>query len=159
MARASAFVLGLVCGIALGTAIVVSHAQDPDDSAEVAHAAEVAGVDPVDLKGAMLTTGIADPFVYLRRAGELENPPPAAPTPYNARVACIEARESGGANVPNARGSGAVGVMQYMPSTFFAHAAEMGHFDWSPWNPEQARAVAAHDLALGRRAQWTVGGC
>jgi hypothetical protein len=75
------------------------------------------------------------------------------------RVACIEARESGGANVPNRGGSGAGGVMQYMESTFRAHAIEMGHPDWSRWTPWQARLVAAHDLAMGRRRQWTVGGC
>lgn len=75
------------------------------------------------------------------------------------RVECIELKESGGANVANFHGSGAVGVLQYMPGTFFAHAAEMGHWDWSPWTPWQARLVAAHDLALGRRSQWTVGGC
>src|SRR5215471_12384922 len=77
----------------------------------------------------------------------------------NARVECIIAKESGGANVANRRGSGAVGILQFMPSTFAAHAREMGHPEWSPWSPAQARAVAAHDLALGRRAQWTVGGC
>jgi hypothetical protein len=75
------------------------------------------------------------------------------------RVDCIEMKESGGANVANFRGSGAVGVLQYMPRTFYAHAAEMLHWDWSPWVPWQARAVAAHDLALGRRRQWAVGGC
>jgi soluble lytic murein transglycosylase-like protein len=84
--------------------------------------------------------------------------PPVLPA-VSARVACLEAKESGGANVANRRGSGAVGVLQFMPSTFAAHAAEMGHPEYSPWNPAQARAVAAHDLALGRRAQWTVGGC
>jgi|SRR5262252_4408518 len=154
-------VFGLVVGV-VGGAAVGSHAADPDDSQQIAHAAELGGVDPTDLKGAMNTTGVSDPFVLLRQLGELENPPPAAasaPPPYNARVACIEAKESGGANVANRRGSGAVGVLQYLPSTFFAHAAEMGHSNWSPWNPDQARAVAAHDLALGRRAQWTVSGC
>lgn len=77
----------------------------------------------------------------------------------NARVECIIARESQGRNIANAHGSGAAGVAQYMPATFAAHAREMGHPEWSPWNPAQARAVAAHDLALGRRGQWTVSGC
>ena len=120
MARASAFVLGLVCGIALGTAIVVSHAQDPDDSAQVAHAAELAGVDPVDLKGAMLTTGIADPFVYLRRAGELENPPPLpppvpVPPPFGVWDRLAQC-ESGG-NWAAATGNGYFGGIQFdLPS-------------------------------------------
>ena len=69
---------------------------------------------------------------------------PSAPAQsVSARVACIEAKESRGLNVPNARGSGAGGVMQYMPSTFARGAREMGHPEWNLWNPEQARAVAA----------------
>jgi soluble lytic murein transglycosylase-like protein len=109
----------------------------------------------------------ADPWTYLRSNRELPSLPPsasnspAAPTSgvFSSRVECIIAKESGGANIANRRGSGAVGVAQYMPSTFAAHATEMGHPEWSPWSPDQARAVAAHDLALGRRAQWSVGGC
>lgn len=171
MARATAFVGGLVLGVVLGTAVMVTRA-DPA-SADVQAAAEQAGVQPSDLLAAMDTTGIGDPWRYLRGVGEL--PPLAAPLPSrlvrasspaapgsgaaNARVECIIAKESGGANVANRRGSGAVGILQFMPSTFAAHAREMGHPEWSPWSPAQARAVAAHDLALGRRAQWTVGGC
>jgi hypothetical protein len=75
------------------------------------------------------------------------------------RVACIEAKESGGANVWNRGGSGAGGVLQYFPSTFRRGALEMGHPEWSLWVPWQARLVAAHDLQMGRRRQWTVGGC
>ena len=166
MARATAFVGGLVLGVVLGTAVMVSHA-DPA-SADVQAAAEQANVQPSDLLAAMDSTGIANPFVYLRAVGELSPlavPPsrpassPTAPAVANSRVECIIAKESGGANVANSRGSGAVGVAQYLPSTFAAHAREMGHPEWSPWVPAQARAVAAHDLALGRRAQWTVGGC
>jgi hypothetical protein len=163
----------LVLGLVLGTAILVSHAQDPDPDPQpqILHAADLAGVDPVKLEGAMLSTGITNPLVYLRGVNELENPLPPLPLPppvpaspaipaaVSARVECIVAKESGGANVANRRGSGAVGVAQYMPSTFAAHAREMGHPEWSPWSPDQARMVAAHDLALGRRSQWAVGGC
>lgn len=120
-----------------------------------------AGVRVIDLLGAVNTTGLG-PRAYLVAVGELPRPMPS-PAPLNvallARVACIEGKESGGANVANARGSGAGGVLQYMEGTFRTHAAEMGHPEWSRWVPEQARVVAAHDLALGRRAQWTVGGC
>jgi hypothetical protein len=59
----------------------------------------------------------------------------------------------------NRSGSGAGGVMQYQPGTFARGARELGHPEWSLWVPWEARLVAAHDLALGRRAQWTVGGC
>lgn len=85
--------------------------------------------------------------------------PEDQPAVEDPRVSCIEMKESGGANVANQQGSGAVGVLQFLPTTFYAHAAEMGHFDWSPWEPWQARAVAAYDLSMGRRLQWTVSGC
>jgi hypothetical protein len=79
--------------------------------------------------------------------------------PVDPRVACIEAKESGGANVWNRGGSGAGGVLQYFPSTFRRGALEMGHPEWSLWVPWQARLVAAHDLQMGRRRQWVVSGC
>jgi hypothetical protein len=173
------FVAGALFGamvVLVGGAAAGLHAQDPGESpdpqAQILHAADVAGVDPTDLAGAVNSTGLS-PFVYLHAVGELDHPPllntlpppvvvsPPAPASgvLSARVECIIAKESGGANVANTRGSGAVGVAQYMPSTFAAHAREMGHTDWSPWVPWQAREVAAHDLALGRRSQWAVGGC
>jgi len=150
----------------LGAAMVLTsmttslaHA-DPESIPEgVLLAADKAGVDPVDLLAASNATGLT-PEHYLCVADGLLCPSaPPAPVVSNSRVACIEAKESGGANVANRRGSGAVGVLQYMPSTFAAHAREMGHPEYSPWVPWQAREVAAHDLALGRRSQWTVSGC
>jgi hypothetical protein len=163
MARfAVGVVFGVVVGVVAGAAMGL-HADDVQ--AEVLEAATAAHVDPVNLQGAVNSTG-ADPFDYLRGTGELpplpDKTPPAThalSTPPNARVQCLEQKESQGANVANRHGSGAVGILQYMPSTFAAHAAEMGHPEWSPWNVAQARAVAAHDLALGRRTQWTVAGC
>jgi hypothetical protein len=127
-------------------------------TAEVTEAAAQAGVDPVDLQGAVNTTGLG-PREYLLSVGELAPPLPTFEPAVMVRVACIEAKESGGANVPNRQGSGAGGVLQYMESTFRRSAAEMGHPEWSRWVPEHARLVAAHDLLRGRRAQWTVGGC
>lgn len=106
--------------------------------------------------GQTLTDGLST--IY-EDAEEFRPELPVFPAAVMARVACIESKESGGANVPNRQGSGAGGVMQYMAGTFAAHAAEMGHPEWSRWNPEQARLVAAHDLLLGRRRQWTVLGC
>lgn len=120
--------------------------------------AERAGVDVVDLAGAVNSTGLAA-LDYLHMTGELAPPAPSFPASVMARVACIENKESGGANVPNRQGSPAGGVMQYMESTFRRGAAELGHPEWSRWVPWQARLVAAHDLLKGRRAQWTVGGC
>lgn len=133
----------------------------PDEQTTIL--AQQVGVDPLELQGAVNATGAA-PVTYLLYEGliQLEPPPPPATqtvVAYNARVECIIVKESGGANIANRRGSGAVGVAQYMPSTFAAHAREMGHPEYSPWVPWQAREVAAHDLALGRRSQWTVSGC
>ena len=174
MARFAAGVLvGATMMLVFGAAIG-SHARDPET--DVQDAATAAQVDPVQLQGALnslKTAGLSqtDPYTYLRSTGELPDPgqktlpPPVAASPtapasgVSSRVTCIEGKESGGLNIPNARGSGAGGVLQYLPSTFAAHAAEMGHPEWSLWNPAQARAVAAHDLALGRRSQWTVTGC
>ena len=158
------FALGVMFGVVVGVVAGAAsglHADDVD--ASVLEAAAAAHVDPVALAGAVNSTQ-TDPWTYLRAVGELPAPVAASPAPpvpaaTGSRVACLEARESGGANVANRRGSGAVGVLQYMPSTFAAHAREMGHPEYSPWNPAQARAVAAHDLALGRRGQWTVAGC
>jgi hypothetical protein len=166
MARlAVGVVLGIVVTWVAGAALR-THAEDEDTAA----LADQAGVPVDDLAGALASQpGVSGPE-YLQFLG-LTTPTQGADlggavvggrgwqAPAGSRLACIEAKESGGANVANRGGSGAVGVMQYMPGTFRAHAAEMGHFDWSPWTPWQARAVAAHDLALGRRAQWSVGGC
>ena len=154
--------------------LVVSAAVDPPVEPEpstVAAAALEANVDERDLLGALLTIGEPNPRVYLYRAGELEPPPfvvtqPASSKPSSSappgvlsRVACIEAKESGGANVANRGGSGASGVLQYMETTFARGAREIGHPEYSRWVPWQARIVAAHDLEMGRRSQWTVQGC
>jgi hypothetical protein len=149
------FVAGVIVATVAGAALQLHAATAEDVQAPAAEA----GVDPTELAGVVNTLQV-DPRVYLRSEGLLERaPPPPVSVPVNARVECIIARESGGANIANRRGSGAVGVAQYMVPTFQAHAREMGHTDWSPWVPEQARAVAAHDLAMGRRSQWTVPGC
>lgn len=147
----------VVVSFLLGHARPVSAQEDE----AIAALAVEAGVDEVELRGAANTTQLT-PRQYLAVVGEYPKlVPPSMPSsgPLTARVACIEAKESGGANVANTRGSGAVGVLQYLPATFASHAREMGHPEWSPWVPEHARAVAAHDLSLGRRAQWTVSGC
>jgi hypothetical protein len=159
--------------LAAAVILLSTGAVTPDE--ETALLAASVGLDPVQLQGAVNSTG-ASPVAYLAHEGLLDPPathasgkslPPSAssspPAPtvgvLSSRVACLEAKESQGLNVANRRGSGAVGVLQFMPSTFAAHAAEMGHPEYSPWVPWQARAVAAHDLALGRRSQWSVGGC
>lgn len=139
------FAVGLVFGVVVG---VVGGA------ALQLHAAEATGNGENVSAPEDDTSAAADAV-----AVPTSTPEPAYSASVWARVACLEQKESGGANIANRRGSGAVGVLQYMPSTFAAHAAELHHPEWSPWVPDQARTVAAHDLVLGRRAQWTVSGC
>src|SRR5215471_7927635 len=99
-------VFGVVVGVVGGAAFGI-HAADPDpetaSNPQVAHAAELAGVDEQDLRGAMASTGVSNPLVYLRSVGELENPPalPAMKPPpvvaaSSAVAECIIRRESGG---------------------------------------------------------------
>jgi hypothetical protein len=145
-----------------------AHAKDPTPSLDdalvvVKPVADEANVDPRELVAAVATSYPIRPITlslartYLCSVGELVCEQAARLLDW--RVACIESKESQGNNVWNRSGSGAGGVMQYMETTFQSHAREMGHVDWSRWVPWQAELVAAHDLALGRRTQWTVSGC
>src|SRR5215471_17866120 len=126
MARATAFVGGLVLGMVLGTAVMVSHA-DPA-SADVQAAAEQANVQPSDLLAAMDTTGIGNPFTYLRAVGELSPlavPLPSRPassptTPAAAiwdRLAACESTSNWHANT----GNGFLGGLQFTLSTWRAY--------------------------------------
>jgi hypothetical protein len=125
---------------------------------DVKAAAVAANVDEVKLQGAVNSTR-TDPWTYLYSTGELAHPAPTVSASLQLRVSCLEAAESGGANVWNRSGSGAGGVLQYFPATFARGAREIGHPEYSLWVPAQARLVAAHDLLMGRRSQWTVSGC
>ena len=122
MARATAFVGGLVLGVVLGTAVMVSHA-DPA-SADVQAAAEEANVEPSDLLAAMDSTGIGDPFRYLRAVAELS---PLAPLPSRPassptapavaiwdRLAACESTSNWHANT----GNGFLGGLQFTLSTW-----------------------------------------
>ena len=172
MARASMFVAGMALGFALGTLVMVSHA-DPA-SAEVQAAAEQAQVDPQDLLGAVNTTGL-DPFTYLRAVGEL--PPlkvarPPIPPPsrvYTSRVytsevsprtACIIRLESrGNPSAVNPR-SGASGLGQFLPSTW--RTTPQGRAGLSVFDPVANRAAVDWMISVGRAHEFvavTSGGC
>jgi hypothetical protein len=167
MARYGLGVLtGMVIMAFVGAAVGL-RAEDP--KTDIQTAAVAAGVDPQDLAGAVASTGL-DPWVYLRSVGELEHAAstPALPPPISgalARADCIIARESGGLDVPNARGSGAQGPGQYMGPTWTTdvalYRAATGYS--GPLNLHvlaDVRRVMAYVLTLpGKRAQWTVGGC
>src|SRR5215471_19928986 len=114
------FVAGMALGFALGTLVLVSHA-DPA-SAEVQAAAEQAQVDPQDLLGAVNTTGL-DPFTYLRAVGEL--PPlkvarPPSPSPSFTvwdRLAVCESTSDWHKN----SGNGFYGGIQFDFGTWLAY--------------------------------------
>jgi len=125
VARATAFVGGLVLGVVLGTAVMVTHA-DPA-SANIQAAAEEANVEPSELLAAMNTTGINDPFVYLRGVAELSpltvpHPGPASsPTAPAAgiwdRLAACESTSNWHANT----GNGFLGGLQFTLTTWRAY--------------------------------------
>src|SRR5215471_5927253 len=124
MARATAFVGGLVLGVVLGTAVMVSHA-DPA-SADVQAAAEQANVEPSELLAAMDSTGIGDPFRYLRAVGELSPlaalpsrpaSSPTAPALIWDRLAACESTSNWHANT----GNGFLGGLQFTLSTWRAY--------------------------------------
>src|SRR6266576_933392 len=164
---------GLVCGLVLGTAVIVGHAADPSDEQQIAHAAELAGVDAQDLQGAVNSTGL-DPFVYLHRVGELDNPPPLSPVLAQpppilgalSRANCIIGKESGGLDKPNNQRSGADGPGQYFPTTWARHVnlyrAATGYAgSLSLHSLSDVQRVMAFMLATypGSRSEWVVAGC
>ena len=149
MARVSAFAAGLALGLALGTAVIIGHADDV--SAEVSEAAVAAHVDPTDLAGAVSTTGL-DPWTYLRAVGELDQPAPSSPSAVSPRVACIITHESrGDAHAVNPR-SGASGLGQFLPGTW--KTTPQGRAGLSVFDPTANRAAIQYMLAAGRAREF-----
>jgi hypothetical protein len=128
------------------------------------------GDDLVDLLGAMSSTQ-QTARQYAVSVGELPGPqpPPSIGPPYGSAVArarCIISKESGGADVPNARGSGALGPGQYFPSTWAAHSSLYRAV--TGYNGPLSLHVYDHVLAVmswilgampSTRAAWAVSGC
>jgi len=160
MAKATAFVGGLVCGLALGTAVMIGHADDVN--AEVNAAAIAAGVSPVDLQGALNSQGqqglTTDPYVYLRANGALpdKTPPVAAQPPapasgVSSRVACIIRVESRGD--PSARNrSGASGLGQFLPGTW--KSTPQGQAGLSVFNAAANTAAIQWMIDAGRAREF-----
>ena len=147
-------------GVALGLATVASYAQEAPAQA-VVDAAEASGVDPVDLAGAVNTTGL-EPREYLYAVGELARPyvpPPYRPaasatgpyglSPYLARVAWCESRYN-----PNAVGRrGEVGLFQLLPGGMLPVFYAMGYTN--PWNPWQQAEFARWAFTHGYAGRWS----
>ncbi len=125
---------------------------DTDPPDELAAAAAEAGVDAVDLAGAVNTTHL-EPRAYLLAVGELG--PPAPPTPLlSGRLACIARAESH--NDPNAtnRYSGAAGLFQFLLSTW--QTTPQGRAGYSRYDPAAATAAAEWMIGQGRIREWSV---
>jgi hypothetical protein len=104
----------LVAGLLVLNALAFGE-PDPD---EIASAAEQAGVDPIDLQGALSTVGEDSPLRYLYRSGQLTPPQPVTPTtPYGVWDRLAEC-ESGGNWATNAYHDGG---LQFLPSTWTAY--------------------------------------
>lgn len=146
------FVAGLALGLALGSAVAISHADDVE--ASVVEAAAAAHVDPIDLAGAVNTTGLS-PYAYLYAVGELTRPPSSASTPstppVSGRVACIIRVESH--NDPRARNpSGAAGLGQFLPSTWAT--TPQGKAGMSVYDPVANTAAINYMLQAGRAREF-----
>jgi hypothetical protein len=125
-------VFGLVVGVVGGAALQL-HAADPEASEQVKHAAADAGVDAVQLQGAVNSVHV-DPYVYLRSEGLLERAPEQLSTkpPTVAAVLSTPAApvravwdrvaecESGGRWNTNT-GNGFLGGLQFTPGTWRAY--------------------------------------
>jgi hypothetical protein len=127
-------VFGLVVGVVGGAALGL-HAADPEagSNEQIKHAASDAGVDAMDLAGAVNSTGL-DPYVYLRSVGELEHavtarPPVVAVSPpvvppavsvFDRLVQC-EANGNWHANT----GNGFFGGAQILLTTWRAYGGTM----------------------------------
>lgn len=150
MARVVAVVFSLVVGT-VGAAAPI-HAE-PDD---VEAAALEAGVDPVDLAGAVNSTG-SSPREYLVAVGELVRTPTApVPDALDRVVDCLERYESHGvASAVNPR-SGASGPLQFLPSTW--RTTPQGKAGLSVFDPVAAHAAAKWMLSVGRGREFSTRG-
>ncbi len=150
-----AVVYGLV-GLAFLCGTRVARAADEPDEELVALANE-AGVEPIDLAGAVNTTGMA-PRPYLIAIGALAPPRPVPPyglSPYLTRVAACE---SGGFR-PDviygpARGrAGEIGLFQLHPRGLLPLFYARGYSN--PWDPNQQARFAEWAFANGLARHWS----
>ena len=150
--------VGFLAGLVVGTAVLVTHAEDVDRavSMDTIVAANEAGVKLVDLLGAAGTTGVSG-RAYLVSVGELAAP--AAVPPVVVRDAtdrlidCLAWHESRGFAGAYNRSSGASGLLQFLPSTF--RTTPQGRAGLSVFDPAAARAAARWMIGQGRLREWS----
>lgn len=123
----------------------------PDDIQSIA---DEAGVDAIDLLGAMHTTGL-DARTYECWADGLLCPP--APR-SSALVDCVIEHEShGNPRAVNAR-TGAAGLGQFLPSTW--RTTPQGKVGMSVFDPAANRAAVAWMISVGRGREFVgIRGC
>lgn len=114
------------------------------------------GVDPVELQGAVNSTG-ASPAAYLAHEGLLDPPATHAtgnlvpPSVADSRVACIVRVESKGD--PRAHNpSGASGLGQFLPSTWAS--TPQGRAGMSVYDPVANTAAITWMIAVGRAREF-----
>lgn len=138
-------VFGLVVGIVGGAALGL-HAQAVDD--ETTALAKEAGLDPIDLLGAMNTTGL-DARAYL---AFLTAPESAKEVPLSGRVACIvRVKSRGDPNATNPR-SGAAGLGQFLRSTWMS--TPQGRAGYSVYDATANLAAIQYMLDAGRAREF-----
>ena len=133
----------------LGAALGL-HADDV--SADVSEAAAAAHVNPVDLAGAVNSTGV-DPYTYLRGTGELPDVPRGTSANVSAaRIRCIITHES--ENNPRAVNprTGASGLGQFLRTTWLT--TPQGRAGLSVFDPVANRAAVQYMLDAGRAREF-----
>jgi hypothetical protein len=148
MARFAAGVLaGVIIATVAGAALGL-RADEP--SRDIHEAAAAAQVDPVDLQGAVNSTGV-DPWTYLRGVGELSSPPSVTP-PRSIWDTLASCEASGNwANASNPKYKGGL----QMDSTFWARYGGLA-FAPAPHLATRAQqiVVAERGLAVQGWSAW-----
>ena len=116
--------------------------------AQVEVLAEQAGVDPVNLQGAVNTTGL-EPREYLWMTGELSRPSSPTTTVWDRLVLC-EASGRWNANT----GNGFQGGLQFTPSTWRGHGGNQFASAAHLATREQQIVVAERVLKTQGWAAW-----
>jgi len=120
---------------------------------DVTAAAEAAGVDPILLAGAVVSTGMP-PHDYLLMTGELKSPAPALNAAVERRLDCISWHESRDEPLATNPRSKAAGLFQFLGSTWAG--TPQGRAGLSPYDPVAARQAARWMVAQGRVREWDV---
>jgi hypothetical protein len=107
--------------------------------------AEQAGVDAIELQGAVNTTGL-EPVVYLRMTGELPTPVTSVTTPYGVWDRLAECESGGNWHINGYHDGG----LQFLPSTWNAYGGRA-------YAPFAYQATREQQIAIARKLQAAAG--